>query len=119
MAEARAMLEALLKERGLSSRRRLEIWAGLRALGTSPDVGVLEPLGVVVEVGTNRGLDVIAAYDDHQAMYIILGKERFVATPVLIAGKRRWQLRAEVNAGYLFAYNDHAQARGCRATARV
>jgi hypothetical protein len=55
---------------GLESRHYLQAWHFLRELGIEPsneDEKTL--LGVVVEVGMEKGVDLVAAYPDHLARY--------------------------------------------------
>jgi hypothetical protein len=50
----------------------------------------------------------------------VLGKEHFVATPVLVNGRRTWQLMAKVARGYLsniVSLSNGISGRGCRGTA--
>jgi hypothetical protein len=51
------------------------------------------------------------------AVAALLGPKRFDAVPIMKGGKRRWQLTAEIGAGFLVS-NEAAQGKGCRATAR-
>jgi len=54
----------------LESRIRLQAWHVLRELGERPpQEKEKELLGVVVEVGMPKGLDLLAAYADHRARY--------------------------------------------------
>jgi hypothetical protein len=54
----------------LESRIRLQAWHVLRELGEKPpQEKEKEILGVVVEVGMPKGLDLLAAYADHRARY--------------------------------------------------
>jgi hypothetical protein len=54
----------------LESRHYLEAWTFLRDLGVAPTADkAKDVLGVVVEVGMDRGLDLVAAYPDHHARY--------------------------------------------------
>ena len=50
------------------------------------------------------------------AVAAVLQGARFRAVPISVRGQRRWQLTAEIGAGYLTP-NDGAQGRGFRATA--
>ena len=55
---------------GLESRHYLEAWHHLRSLGAKPPASEQKRvLGVVVEVGLEEGLDVVAAYEDGSARY--------------------------------------------------
>jgi hypothetical protein len=63
-------LQAILAMPGLESRHYLEAWHVLKGLGVSPpSEKAKEVLGVVVEVGMDRGQDLVAAYPDHHARY--------------------------------------------------
>jgi hypothetical protein len=54
----------------LESRQYLQAWHFLRALGVAPPQDkAKQVLGVVVEVGMPKGLDVLAGYADHRARY--------------------------------------------------
>lgn len=54
----------------LESRHYLQAWHFLRELGiNSPKEEEQTLLGVVVEVGMEKGLDLVAAYPDHHARY--------------------------------------------------
>ena len=68
--EARAKLRTLLAGEGHSSRDRLQACSALRELGEAPDEKLLAPLGIVVEVGLDAGLDLLSVYDDHRAFYV-------------------------------------------------
>ena len=63
-------LHQILKIPKLESRVYLQAWHSLRELGEEPPRAIeKEVLGVVVEVGMRRGLDLISAYSDHRARY--------------------------------------------------
>jgi hypothetical protein len=63
-------LEKLVGMPGLESRAYLQAWHFIRGLGGMPPPDVAkEVLGVVVEYGVNKGLDLLAAYSDHRARY--------------------------------------------------
>jgi len=65
-----AILQSILAMPDLESRHYLEAWHSLRDLGVSvPADKAKDVLGVVVEVGMDRGLDLVAAYPDHHARY--------------------------------------------------
>lgn len=65
-----ATLRSILAMPDLESRHYLEAWHSLRNLGASvPADSAKEVLGLVVEVGMDRGLDLLAAYPDHHARY--------------------------------------------------
>jgi hypothetical protein len=68
--EARAMLRTLLAGHGLASHDRLQTWSALRELGEAPDSTLLAPLGVVIEVGLDEGLDLLGVYDDCRTSYV-------------------------------------------------
>ena len=54
----------------LDTRIFLQAWHTLRELGDKPPQGrEKEVLGVVVEIGMPKGLDLVAAYRDHRARY--------------------------------------------------
>jgi hypothetical protein len=69
-----AAIEALRKVvgmRGLESRHYLQAWQALGDLDEPPDADqASRMLGVVVEVGLDGGLDLLAAYADRTARYI-------------------------------------------------
>ena len=71
--EPKAAAEALQRILGmpqLESRHYLQAWHFLRELGIdSPKEEEETLLGVVVEVGMEKGLDLVAAYRDHHARY--------------------------------------------------
>jgi len=55
---------------GLEPRHYLQAWNFLRAAGVQPPPEIAKKLlGVVVEVGMPKGLDIIAAYPDYSARY--------------------------------------------------
>jgi hypothetical protein len=63
-------LRSILEMPNLESRMHLQAWSVLRELGVMPTRGKeKELMGVVVEVGTPKGLDLLAAYADHRARY--------------------------------------------------
>jgi hypothetical protein len=71
--EPKAAVEALRRILGMpqfESRHYLQAWHFLRELGIdSPKEEEEILLGVVVEVGMEKGLDLVAAYPDHHARY--------------------------------------------------
>lgn len=68
--EAVKVLHQIIKIPGLESRQQLQAWHILRKLGSVPAKDrAKEVLGVVVEVGMPKGLDLLAAYSDHSARY--------------------------------------------------
>lgn len=55
----------------LESRHYAQAWHFLRAHGAKPPEEIAKTLlGIVVEVGINDGVDLLAAYPDHTARYI-------------------------------------------------
>jgi len=64
------IFQSILAMPGLESRHHLQAWLFLRQLGVFPPAEkAKQVLGVVVEVGMDRGLDLVAAYPDHHARY--------------------------------------------------
>lgn len=69
-AGAIVVLQEIARLPDVETRHTLQAWHFLRGLGVQPPDGVAkEVLGVVVEVGLDTGLDVLAAYADYQARY--------------------------------------------------
>lgn len=69
-----AALEEVLALPELETRVALQAWRGLRDLGQSPPADQARVVrGVVVEVGLERGTDVVAGYADHTARYLNQG----------------------------------------------
>src|SRR5262249_11452302 len=67
---ASELLLEITRTEGLEPRHHLEAWHALRALGVSPpEERGKDVLGVVVEVGLELGLDILAVYRDHSARY--------------------------------------------------
>lgn len=67
---AQKVLQGILQTPDLESRHYLQAWYYLRSLGVHPPPQKQkELLGVVIEVGINDGLDLLAAYSDHRARY--------------------------------------------------
>ncbi|MBV9147003.1 MAG: hypothetical protein JO065_13880 [Acidobacteria bacterium] len=65
-----AVLEKVLKMPELESRHYLQAYYFLRELGVeAPPEKAKHVLGVVVEIGMEKGLDLIAGYADHRARY--------------------------------------------------
>jgi hypothetical protein len=68
--EAVRLLRGILAMPALESRHYLQAWHFLRALGIEPsDEEGKRLYGVVVEVGLEQGLDIVAAYADRSARY--------------------------------------------------
>lgn len=60
----------ILEHHGLEPRQYLQAWHFLRQNGQQPSPDIAKQvLGVVVEVGMPKGLDIVAAYPDHSARY--------------------------------------------------
>jgi hypothetical protein len=67
---AKRELRPVLKTPELETRIFLQTWHNLRELGEKPPQDrAREVLGIVVEVGMPKGLDLVAAYRDHRARY--------------------------------------------------
>lgn len=67
---AKRELRPVLKTPDLETRIFLQTWHNLRELGEKPPQDrAKEVLGIVVEVGMPKGLDIVAAYRDHRARY--------------------------------------------------
>jgi hypothetical protein len=67
---ARAELRRVASAQGLESRHYLWAWHFLRGMGEQPPAELAgEVRGVVIEIGYESGLDVLAAYSDHRARY--------------------------------------------------
>ena len=67
---ATKVLRQILKMQNLESRHYLQAWDFLRQMGQQPEDGEAKWLyGVVVEVGMENGLDILAAYVDGTARY--------------------------------------------------
>jgi hypothetical protein len=67
---AREAIRQILKMPDLDTRVCLQAWHTLRELGDhAPQGREKEVLGVVVEIGMPKGLDLVAAYQDHRARY--------------------------------------------------
>jgi hypothetical protein len=65
-----AVLQKITEAPALESRHYLQAWSFLRPLGvTPPEAKAKVVYGVVVEVGMDEGLDLLAAYMDHTARY--------------------------------------------------
>jgi hypothetical protein len=71
---AKRELRPVLKMPELETRIFLQTWHNLRELGEKPPADrAREILGIVVEVGMPKGLDIVAAYRDHRARYFNYG----------------------------------------------
>ena len=67
---AKRELRPVLKTPDLETRVFLQTWHNLRELGEKPPQDrAKEVLGIVVEVGMPKVLDLVAAYRDHRARY--------------------------------------------------
>ncbi|HEY1580026.1 MAG TPA: DUF2379 family protein [Terracidiphilus sp.] len=67
---AKREMRPVLKTPDLETRVFLQAWHTLRELGENPAQDrAKDVLGVVVEVGMPKGLDIVAAYRDHRARY--------------------------------------------------
>jgi hypothetical protein len=67
---AKRELRPVLATPELETRIFLQTWHNLRELGEKPPQDrAKEVLGIVVEVGMPKGLDLVAAYRDHRARY--------------------------------------------------
>jgi len=65
-----SILQEITSRKGLESRHYLQAWMFLKSLGITPAPEIAKKvLGVVVEVGMNSGLDLLAAYEDFSARY--------------------------------------------------
>jgi hypothetical protein len=69
VAAATAQLRQIASLPNLESRHYLQAWNELRRLGVKPTAEAKQLLGVVVEVGLDEGLDLLAAYADGSARY--------------------------------------------------
>jgi hypothetical protein len=66
----RCGLLGVTRMQSAESRHHLQAWHFLRELGRTPPHGIdKQVLGVVVEVGMDRGLDLLAAYADRTVRY--------------------------------------------------
>jgi hypothetical protein len=64
------ILKDIVSREGLESRQYLQGWHFLKQFGVQPPPEkAKELLGIVVEVGMERGLDLLAAYPDFRARY--------------------------------------------------
>ena len=69
-AAASQALKRIVTTPDLDSRHYLQAWHLLRSLGDLPsDQEGKRLLGVVIEVGMAKGVDLVAAYADHRARY--------------------------------------------------
>jgi hypothetical protein len=70
LGTAKQAVHQILAMPELETRVCLQAWHTLRELGENPPQGKeKDVLGVVVEVGMPKGLDLVAAYRDHRARY--------------------------------------------------
>lgn len=68
--EAIDLWRAVTEMRNVESRHYVQAWHFLRQRGIQPPPEIAKAmLGVVVEVGVDRGVDLLAAYPDHTARY--------------------------------------------------
>lgn len=68
--EGMDQLRNVLAMKGLGSRHYLQAWHFLRQAGAEPTTVIAKQvLGVIVEVGLERGTDIVAAYADGTARY--------------------------------------------------
>jgi hypothetical protein len=68
--EAIRILRGIQASVGLESRHYLQAWHFLRELGVQPDAEQAKRLyGVIVEVGMDKGVDILVAYADYNARY--------------------------------------------------
>jgi len=68
--EAIAIWREIVGTPALESRHYLQAWSFLRRHGVPPPPDLARRvMGVVVEVGMPRGLDLLAAFEDHSARY--------------------------------------------------
>jgi hypothetical protein len=64
-------LQKITDTLGLEPRHYLQAWHFLRQLGVNPPADKAKIVyGVIVEVGMQKGADIIAAYADHTARYL-------------------------------------------------
>ena len=78
-AGAREALRRVVALPGLESRHYLQAWDALRALGEAPsEAEARHVYGVVLDVPMARGLDTLAAYEDHSARYL-----NFSGSPII------------------------------------
>lgn len=69
--DAALALHEILNSDGLGSILRLQAWNGLREMGYAPGSDIEKELcGVIIEVGMDEGLDVLAGYADGSARYL-------------------------------------------------
>lgn len=66
-----AALQKIIDMPNLASRHYLQAWHFLRGLGVNPPADKTKIVyGVVIEVGTEKGVDIVAAYSDFTARYL-------------------------------------------------
>ena len=72
--EAIRILQSILAQEGWESRHYAQAWHFLRQLGVQPEPALAKQLlGVIFEVGMDKGLDILAAYPDGTARYYNFG----------------------------------------------
>ena len=70
-ASATTVLQKITETPELESRHYLQAWHFLHQLGVNPPEDMAKIVyGVVVEVGMEHGVDIVAAYADHTARYL-------------------------------------------------
>lgn len=63
-------LKQVLSIHGLESRHYIQAWYHLRELGVMPDKNIAKKVfGVIFEVSLDKGLDILAVYENHSARY--------------------------------------------------
>lgn len=71
MLEAKTEMRRVAEMQSVDSLITLWAWNTLRAWGQLPDEGIAQKvLGVVMEVGLDNGIDVVAAYEDGTSRYV-------------------------------------------------
>ena len=73
------ILKDVVNQQGLESTQYAQGWHFLRQFGFQPPLEKSkELLGIIVEVGMERGLDLVAAYPDLRARYYNFGKAAII-----------------------------------------
>jgi hypothetical protein len=68
---ATQVLREIIETPNLESRHTLQAWHFLKSLGVDPpDDKAKQVYGVIVEVTMKQGVDILAAYADHSALYL-------------------------------------------------